>query len=1192
MNPKLLPIAVLGLLAGCDTAPVPPPAVPADEASLIPLATVEELRGWTTPDSRWITNRRWQAMDVLGRINARLLIVPVEGGRNAFDPTERYLITQLIANYAASADGSSILDPYWVARYFGFHQSSYMTADTLILARSSLANEIATLHAEHDNNGRFSLTVTVREMPDLNELRAKTWTGLKFDDNAPPSVAVRQIIDEVAAVVTGERYVSPQAAPVDDFDPAQVVFPASIEALKTESQKSPLHEAAYLQLIAALHPSMLSNGTRNELFTRSLVSLQAVSPESPYRRYFTARAYAYLDRRPAAIAALGQPQTAHDRALLALLNGDLPALREATSAPGNSAIDFMALKDLLHLEKSYGKRLERDSDERFVDANPVWAPFIYRALRDTSDWGNYSALTVKVGLENLLPAETQSVQGTYDQAMITGESPDELQLTRTLFKHVESFDREQLRAWSANSSNNVGISEPDIIDLATELAVANHLRRNDDDLATRKLPEAAMRRIREFESIFSGHPEVTIQLGRALEAMAEDTSGAEKQNLLENAEEAYRNGFSWTAQLTQEAAQIAGSYRRYYRAYLPKRRQFSAERLAANEQPLRYSEWPQGSAWFRLMSKWQVADGLIDRCIDYTWTLFSCVTLKIRAGGEDPDWADADQQALLDKTAHRFIGNPQRSAFEVKLSRQSGSKDAEVELLQARIEAGATEWGLYYALGREYKRRGEYQAAQRAWLAYPGFADEAGPIGIRDSNNANIAASMLYWIGQHELALPLLELAASSTSGSDANMSSGARLALIEGDFEVAAQWTAARIGRYQSKYAIRDMQQILHLLGESELAWGLFDQALTVEQVPQAWNGALVGHRMQNASIDDIVAWIGQSELRKTAQAEDPDARMRIGLAQRYLLMAGTMDRVPGPDFVNRVASAIVGDRPVYRLGTTGVQDRSREKFESTHHVRDNRRAVIHDPLVVPTDYDPKLEPDQPVESRYAMLAGAMSAFLNEDYPTACRQFEATAYLYFLNEYLPYYAFCAAETGGAGHFPAMLAAREPALEAIYAEETLESSKLGYRFDEDLTYAVLAAYEGRHDAALSYLRAALNNRPYIDERSVYPYYEVVDLAERLWRRFDKEAYRDFALDLSQRHTVVLPMYAWAYFVVATHSRSEAQRIEAIASGLYLDPQSGRLQKLPANLVEKARKMLAEGGPPLLRRFEAGSQLGT
>nr|MDJ0701416.1 hypothetical protein [Woeseiaceae bacterium] len=60
-------------------------------------------------------------------------------------------------------------------------------------------------------------------------------------------------------------------------------------------------------------------------------------------------------------------------------------------------------------------------------------------------------------------------------------------------------------------------------------------------------------------------------------------------------------------------------------------------------------------------------------------------------------------------------------------------------------------------------------------------------------------------------------------------------------------------------------------------------------------------------------------------------------------------------------------------------------------------------------------------------------------------------------------------------------------------------------------------------------------------------------------------------------------YAWAYYVVAEYSDSSAERVDAAASGLKLDPLSHRGSKLSPELLDKAREVLETRGAPYLHR---------
>ena len=54
-----------------------------------------------------------------------------------------------------------------------------------------------------------------------------------------------------------------------------------------------------------------------------------------------------------------------------------------------------------------------------------------------------------------------------------------------------------------------------------------------------------------------------------------------------------------------------------------------------------------------------------------------------------------------------------------------------------------------------------------------------------------------------------------------------------------------------------------------------------------------------------------------------------------------------------------------------------------------------------------------------------------------------------------------------------------------------------------------------------------------------------------------------------RYTVIQPMYAWAYFVVATHSTDAAERKRSARKGFELDPLSYRGTRLQPALRVRA-----------------------
>ena len=305
------------------------------------------------------------------------------------------------------------------------------------------------------------------------------------------------------------------------------------------------------------------------------------------------------------------------------------------------------------------------------------------------------------------------------------------------------------------------------------------------------------------------------------------------------------------------------------------------------------------------------------------------------------------------------------------------------------------------------------------------------------------------------------------------------------------------------------------------------------------------------------------------------------IHLAPRLLLMAGLMDRVPGEELAEIVADAYFVPRPGYRF-SRGWNATAGENVDVAQ-VTGPKIFEDHDMYLPEPMNERLLENGSTVDYKYEMLAEAMTAYLNGEYRLAAERFNRTSYFYNLDEYLPYFALCSAEAGVTENIRKALEIRDRHDEKRLEGASIHYRPLGRRFDGNLTDAVYAGFEGRHEDAMALLRKALNDRPYLEKRSIYPMYQIVDVSEHLFERTGKTEYRDFALEISRRHTVVLPMYAWAHWFVAKHADSEIEKVSSAASGLALDPLSHRATEVDDDILSKARDLLDGSGPPYLRR---------
>lgn len=1124
------------------------------------------ISDWDIPESSWRENQRRSAFDALSDRKGNILIVPFRCADHCFGHIELLLITRLVSDQIRNSTGVSVLPPTYVLRALGEHLPPFEEAPILRLAKHTGAKTILRGEVTRDPNGKFSIRFDVLDATDGTLVRTRQWSDLPYTDTRPPSAEILSSLAEIAEFATSVPSKRRKPEFVKLHEVPQI--PRSLDELMTESGKSTLHAAIYLQYLAALHPREPYNEARNRLLERSIVALGRLARTSSEYDFLLARAYAQLDRRPAALAALGEAKTSHGRALVAALNGNLDQLRAEVANIEWPLFRFLAMKDLLLIEARYDKEKTRDCLDEFLDEGSDWLAFTFRALHDEETWANFSALTTKIGLEALLPNDTPTAEASALQRAAMGLNFSEFEMSKLVLQHIDRLRSANELHWVTAAVDDAKPFESDVIDIASITLITNVIRKVQVDLYRRKTPDRALRRIQEFDLIFAGHPELTLHKGLALRDLASDSKGAEKRSLTARSDESYRNGFVWTGEITPEAAYVGRNMGRYFPTKEEYKIWLESGKYNLRTPTYRRNEWPLRVESHRFAYSTNEDD--LKECIEYTWTKIDCLRWLVDLISKSPDATRKGRSSVLSDYSNRFVGHPKQFSLELTGIRLYGNATDREKLFRSYIDRGTTEWDPYLLLGRLLVRRGQYDDARDHYLSYPGFDGSQYMENIGIANNAGIAASDLYWTGAYEQAIPLMEVSVAAGSGSFLYYSSLIRLALVDGNIESATQYATERARRYQSNYDIRDLMTLLHIQDQSLLAWSIFDQFLPKMKDPQLWTGALVGHRKEGATTSDIQHWLEESETRLNKYWTKSYPRYIVGLAPRYLLVSGTLDRRPGPELAQAIRDVQTLPQPIYY---------------SKGHVSANRMRLRQDPLVPAHSEHAIAAEDSEIQTRFEFLAQGMTAFLNGDYAASFEIFNETAYYYSLSEYLPYFAFSAGILGRHSHLHAALDAREPELELIVKMETANIDKRGHRFNEDLTRAVLAAFDNKPNEAMDNLRRAINDRPYTVERSIYTFYEVVDIADRLYDTTKFRAYRDLALDLARKHTTIQPMYAWAYFVVAKFSESPSERISALASGLYLDPLSHRGSLLSDELRANAMKYLEINGPPYLSLVE-------
>jgi len=221
------------------------------------------------------------------------------------------------------------------------------------------------------------------------------------------------------------------------------------------------------------------------------------------------------------------------------------------------------------------------------------------------------------------------------------------------------------------------------------------------------------------------------------------------------------------------------------------------------------------------------------------------------------------------------------------------------------------------------------------------------------------------------------------------------------------------------------------------------------------------------------------------------------------------------------------------------------------------------------------KLSDDFVVPNRYPLFVDAYIALRKGQFDESVRAFSELASYYDIETTkewgfaLPYFALAAAQSG----------------DKLELEKYLEGTFFPNEWGTYLAKAVFNGLHGKHDEARRWLNAALQERPATEYWPLTTDYEYAEICTWLFDVTHDASYRQQALDWARSRRKVEPTSAWSHALVARLSDDDAERIEALAMAIYLDPQSAWAQQAPASLRSGADAWLKQHPPFKLEKRE-------
>jgi hypothetical protein len=1092
------------------------------------------------PPSAWLDSERALYQDALAKRPVDILIVPFQVQGFALDRIEQSLMTAELAYAIGDASEYRIADPFLTSRALGEGLRRNDPVEIDRLARKLGATKIIIGYVGHDRQHTFTLTLQMRSLsdpahPGVLGVWQHDWRGIAFTDERTPAFVFNDMLPDLLHTLPLKlstqhtRDTSPSAI-------SQRVTQAPRD-LVTSGTGNTAPVAAF-DLFGALGSPESELSSERE-FERALVaSVRGGQLRSADDSFFRAYALTQLYRRPAALAALAGQTSAESVALVAILNGDLPSAQKAVAKVPQSLQRLLLDVGLRDLEAAYGHKLQtmpRASEQTFGAVRASWEPLVRLRAQADDGWSVPDPLMVKALLDLSHPVPEFDARSLLRGNAVThAVALDEVEVDLANERHIRRAVT-QIEPGECCRTPSLRLTQWDLLWLlegATEARIAKSLWRQT---TLQGLPEATLQQVSRYEPLLRGQP--LLEMARSEAAL----------RLYQKAGDDTRA--SWLAQ-AREGAAIAAYY-------MPGQNAIALGGLTTMGIPSPESQYlvdaygfdyPRRPFWpfwfFGAGSDQERRTALALEALAFS--INNVEPLKQLPRGDQPGHADA----IIASLGRRFTGDPDRPepSFDIEHS----TPQEFMAHLRAAIKRNPEAWQNYEALG-EYivTSGGSYESARDTFLKFPGFSDRNPDDPVALSNYAFEAGSLLYWQGQTALAQPLYKIAADLDTGSDASLTSQARLLMMRGDYPGAAAIFLARASRYESPYAYRDYLSLLHAFGRSDDAWQGFSQIKASFLLPQAWVSALVGQERQGTRASDVRQWLLKPDIR--------DAKYRaFHFASYYAILWSSTDRKPEAD-LGKLVEQLDGP-PASMIDSDGVtllvpSNRDEKGFE----------MVRASPLRAGKNL--RLPPNTRIKSELAYFADAYAAVRWGDYDTAVARFLAMADHYPIEDYpLAYFAYAAAKTGD-----------KEGLEKYLESHGMES------FDTWLALGFFAAARHDSEAALKALRSAFRLRPNSDFRPILSEYEYAQACEWLLQDTGDARFKEALLDWVRKHELIQPAQGWAYAMQYTYEKPGPERTRALAMTRYLSPTSNRIKSASKTEVDAAEAWFSENNPFRLQK---------
>lgn len=1119
--------------------------------------------------SAWFSSEKAFFRNLLKNESFDVLVVPFQTQLDGVDPIGRSLMSYRLATEIEKRTPYRVAPMPLVHFAMGSHARFYEDASIYALAKQIGVSHIVWGYAgsHEDKLGHVqSLDITIVHQskeafgsPEAS--RCKSWIQHDLKSNQLPSVFFESNLSGIMSFIDFPVKKNPKHVGDVEAKHTPMKIPKTPEALFHAKFDDPISKSYCYQFMGMLIPTR-AEYHRQYMFIRSLTTLLEADPRHPDYPILKARAYHHLYRRPEAIKILENIEGDRARLLKNMINGNLlvtDANDKLLTAPTMDG--FFAAVEYAGLMYEYKKKLPKQLISDWIDKYPEWKYFYALTLNDKNIWDVPQNMRLKQILDKIYPVKGATLENLVNKLIDRNQSEKMgMEIDLVFQDHL----RESLSSHATDAFGGTHTGGPTPLDhhiLFEGVGISNLLKQLYYLFRVQGLPEASMALSTDYRHRYQGHPYFVIWHADILINTAVTMQGEERQNTIDQSVSDTILGLWW--------------YGRQGWAF-PKAHSVLTWKHASKSEVLN-KFMPYKRLLYGVASDYP----LIPECarsgymrpyqdlVDWNSSDIADLQAVVTVYRRDKEMMDL----MRNQAKGRFIGHPARHIFEIATESASKGKIDKKRPYIQMIDKGSDNWKIYRKLGKMYAREGDYQNAQKVFQRYPGFSENDSDNRVRISNRAYSAGSILFWQGAYREARQFYDYSSKLDTGSSSCLTSRARVALLDRDFNRSRDIMLRNAKRYDTSYRYRDYMALSHLLGDSQKAWKQFTSVLGRYSSPHIWTSAFVGHRVQKTSKSEIKHWIN-------SVAESNQVSRQRSFPARYAFMC-LIDRSPDMEFSQFVET--VDDLSRYNLthprsfsGPDGKYigpDRTGRLNSIEYFLRGNGAPLSkQEQKKIMKKYNQTNIPKEPF-SFYGSLALAYENMKNKNYGEAYAILRKQSSLYsydfeFGKPAKAYLVWAGVKSGKEKVFELFLKHKLYQSGIKPFPGAYEVSPEHISFDDELSLAAYLCGTGNNDQAIERIREAFLKRPHTEERPVFSWYQIVEFCEWFYEHSNDSRYLDIALKWVKDYQIIQPMFGWAYAFEAKYAKNEQEKLRALGHALYLDAASWRIAHF-SNAEKKA-----------------------